>query len=486
MATHVRRNVYHMDWAGPQFAAFREGVRVMMTRAEDDPTSWKYQAAIHGILGGPVHPLHQTCTHHTFYFFPWHRAYLYYFERILRAAAGVATLALPYWNYSILGQAALPQPFRLPADATNKLYVAGRSMTGTSEVDSFTANYMDDLAEPVFTSTMSGSSVIHRGFGGARRATPDHFLSQSFGGTLETGVHDGVHGAVGGWMNNVEQSANDPIFWLHHANIDRLWNRWIEMGAGRLNETDAAWLDTTYHFFDETKVQRPIRARDVLSTIQLGYRYDDDPCPWRIIPFRPVRPFIPLIDICRRFPALCGAMREPGPGPIPPEQSIILARTTAPLTLGLVPVALPFVFEGKRLEELRAALALNEDSPQLDLELDVVSPRPGEIIRLEVQRGLGGAREGSNWVGMGQVAFFVPTEHATELNTAVMTITQRLHSVLETAVAGGENLQWRLRRVSGRQTMGGAEIPPAPGTVEVREVRLTLKPAGHSPPGGKR
>ena len=66
-ATLTRRNVYHMDWNGPEFAAFREGVRVMKTRPSSDPTSWDYQAAIHGTTA-PSLPLHSTCTHHTFYF----------------------------------------------------------------------------------------------------------------------------------------------------------------------------------------------------------------------------------------------------------------------------------------------------------------------------------------------------------------------------------------------------------------------------------
>jgi hypothetical protein len=47
---------------------------------------------------------------------------------------------------------------------------------------------------------------------------------------LELGPHVDVHVAIGGEdgggaMNSASSPA-DPIFWLHHANIDRLWATW--------------------------------------------------------------------------------------------------------------------------------------------------------------------------------------------------------------------------------------------------------------------
>ena len=42
---------------------------------------------------------------------------------------------------------------------------------------------------------------------------------------LELGPHNDVHVAVGGTMATSSSPA-DPLFWLHHANLDRLWSRW--------------------------------------------------------------------------------------------------------------------------------------------------------------------------------------------------------------------------------------------------------------------
>ena len=41
-------------------------------------------------------------------------------------------------------------------------------------------------------------------------------------------------------MGDPLTAAQDPIFWLHHANIDRLWNHWLQQGGGRADPTDSA------------------------------------------------------------------------------------------------------------------------------------------------------------------------------------------------------------------------------------------------------
>src|SRR4051794_13135096 len=99
-------------------AALVEGVRVMKARAPSDPTSWFFQAAVHGVMDEAIAQAEaedpgvaavdrerfwNQCPHFgqsSANFLIWHRAYLFYFERILRAAAGKPDLAVPYWNYS--------------------------------------------------------------------------------------------------------------------------------------------------------------------------------------------------------------------------------------------------------------------------------------------------------------------------------------------------------------------------------------------------
>src|SRR5205823_6232495 len=91
-----------------------------------DPRGWFYQAGIHGSLSETPLPDWNQCQHGSFFFLSWHRMYVFWFERILRAASGDPNLAVPYWDYTNPNQQALPTAFWQPADASNPLYVHAR------------------------------------------------------------------------------------------------------------------------------------------------------------------------------------------------------------------------------------------------------------------------------------------------------------------------------------------------------------------------
>ena len=63
------------------------------------------------------------------------------------------------------------------------------------------------------------------GFGGP--VTGFHHGSDGPNGQLESVPHNQVHGYVGGFMGSFDTAGLDPIFWLHHANIDRIWQIWL-------------------------------------------------------------------------------------------------------------------------------------------------------------------------------------------------------------------------------------------------------------------
>lgn len=45
--------------------------------------------------------------------------------------------------------------------------------------------------------------------------------------TLELeGLHNGVHAWVGGTMTDIMTSPADPLFWMHHVNVDRIYALW--------------------------------------------------------------------------------------------------------------------------------------------------------------------------------------------------------------------------------------------------------------------
>jgi len=85
---------------------------------------------------------------------------------------------------------------------------------------------------------------------------------------------------MGGGINAPTQVAGDPIFWLHHANIDRLWEVWrLNSGVGH-DATESPYLGFTFTFLAPDGTQTPHTPAGVVSTdSQLHYVYDDTSVP---------------------------------------------------------------------------------------------------------------------------------------------------------------------------------------------------------------
>lgn len=280
---YVRRDIWALEaeqtWH-PITLAYAKAVRRLRKRRATNPTSWSYQAAIHGSASASARAGWNQCQHGGWYFLPWHRLYLYYFERIVRAAVeedgGPDDWALPYWNYDAGGQAnTLPQPFRerrLPDGSRNPLYVARRA----SGINVGVTALPPEITSPTRALSMGTFTPLPRpGFGGGATGVI-HFWNE-FGG-LEQTPHNDIHVAVGGssgLMIDPDQAALDPIFWLHHANIDRLWNVW-SADPQHAAPTDPTWLDETFQLFDEDGNQAVDAVSRTIDAVgQLDYEYDD-------------------------------------------------------------------------------------------------------------------------------------------------------------------------------------------------------------------
>ncbi len=274
----VRQDVGALSANGEVLTAYRDGIAAMRARPDSDPTSWAFQANIHGAFDNS-NPAWNQCQHGSFLFLSWHRMYLYFFERIIREASGNSDFGLPYWNYRLSSQRQVPEPFRLPADpAANMLFISERNPAANAGGFLPESSVLHDQAFSFtnFTSP-SGSG---QSFGGQQVSGFTHFAQPH--GQIESQPHDIIHVLIGGqsgFMADPREAARDPIFWLHHSNIDRLWNRWLDLGNGRANPVDdGPWADTEFAFFDENGDQVVLTGKDVVDTAtQLDYRYDDDP-----------------------------------------------------------------------------------------------------------------------------------------------------------------------------------------------------------------
>jgi hypothetical protein len=291
-SSYVRREVWGLEATttfDPITLAYAKAVRVMQARPASDPTSWAWQAAVHGTFaanlpGGNFN----ACQHQGWFFLSWHRMYLYFFERIVRKAVldagGPADFALLYWNYDRpFPSNTLPPAFRapiLPDGTPNPLFIASprrsAGLMAGGQVPATATSSTAAMAQTAFSSQPMGTS-----FGGGR-VGPAQFAGST--GALEFTPHNVMHPTIGGppvnpcqggLMTDPRCAALDPNFWLHHANVDRLWNHWLTLGGGRANPTEAAWLDQSFVFHDENGTQVTMSGADVVDTAaQLGYVYD--------------------------------------------------------------------------------------------------------------------------------------------------------------------------------------------------------------------
>lgn len=230
--------------------------RAALTQLQNDTARNNYQfmAGLHGL------PNPSNCPHHLPTFLPWHRLYLNQFESLLQRFDPSVTL--PYWDWTSEQAIAEGIP-NLIADSTvsdrdsndvnNPLASAvvgfqNRSTSRNPREARRLRFYADDVA------TAMAQNIFYT----ASAETLD------FTTALEA-PHDSFHDWVRGDMGRVAFSAYDPIFWLHHCNIDRLWAEW------QVNNPEVVLpeelLEQSLPFYSQ-------KIRDTLDFKALGITYD--------------------------------------------------------------------------------------------------------------------------------------------------------------------------------------------------------------------
>jgi hypothetical protein len=324
---HVRRNLATMDASDPILVSYRKAIKRMQSLPQSDPLSWTYQGAIHWTTITPLLTSWDTCEHDTEFFWSWHRMYLYWFERIVRKMCEDPCWALPYWNWAPGSDFHLPAPFR---DPSSELYTVNRDPTMNSG-----AGALNPLAVNVtgsFTMTNYLSTVLNI-----------------------QGPHGSVHVEVGGWMADIPTAAQDPVFYVHHSNVDRLWDLWLAQGGGRSDPVlDLTWTGRTYTFFDENKNLVKMTACEILRAAeQLDYVYESEPP--QVLQFCKRRPSWPFWQF---------------------EQVVILQLPGPPVELHAEAVSVAIELKEVRAK-MAAVLASKADVLLLELEDVEAEEQPG-------------------------------------------------------------------------------------------------------------
>jgi tyrosinase len=264
----VRRPVGTMQPNDPALVSYFRAVDRMKQLPPSHPLNWNRIAQIHV----------DFCPHGNWFFLPWHRAYLVSFERICRLVLNDPNFALPYWDWT--AQPRMPSAFvspTLPNGRRNPLFDGTRRMRPAA---AFPAS---DVGPQVVSRIMA--ETIFENFGSTRPTGQNSIDQQRWlraqgrATSLEFGPHNMVHSRIDGDMGQMI-SPRDPIFWLHHCNIDRLWAQWN--AAGRRNTTNRLWTAFRFNGIFQLPQGQGLAAwnvgvGDVLDHRALGYTYPDLP-----------------------------------------------------------------------------------------------------------------------------------------------------------------------------------------------------------------
>jgi polyphenol oxidase len=235
-----------------------DAYKLMRALPKTDPRSFDHQGDIHCWFCGMG-----TQIHGTYSFFPWHRAYLYFHEKILGSLIKDPTFALPYWDWA--NDRAIPAPYR-----------AGNLANTTRDpgCNSGSKTLQDQLV---------GKAALSRPLDGT--STAGFIGDASHGGNFEFGPHGGVHVWAGGDMGQLDTAGHDTLFYGHHNNIDRYWAQWIGSSTAakpRANPSDAAWGKLNWKFYGPDEKWYVITAKDVVDTkgsLKMTWNHDpgEDP-----------------------------------------------------------------------------------------------------------------------------------------------------------------------------------------------------------------
>lgn len=129
------------------------------------------------------------------------------------------------------------------------------------------------LRSTTFTGFSSGKTASHNASGTK--------------GILEGQPHDNVHGAIGGPNNAAFMvsmlSPVDPIFFLHHANLDRLWDVWTRRQKAKGRPTLpqgadlTAWSNEHFLFYVDEKGQPVTKTKPTDYESMSVFDYDYSP-----------------------------------------------------------------------------------------------------------------------------------------------------------------------------------------------------------------
>lgn len=247
----VRRMIRNNTAANQMMDIYKEAVAAMKSLPSTDGRNWTMQAQIH----------QNYCPHNNWFFYPWHRAYLFYFEDICKKLTGENNFGLPYWNWSIAPGGIPSQFWDTSSSLFNNTRIATSSSIPNQNVVGLT--HLNNLCNETDFFLFAGSATAApRGFSGSP-------------GNVEAGPHNYIHtpfviGDMGGYMSPL-----DAVFWNHHCMIDVCWYEWNVLRSNA-NTNDHNWGHFDYVGMFTNGNGNPVSITTLGTILMplLSYRYE--------------------------------------------------------------------------------------------------------------------------------------------------------------------------------------------------------------------
>ncbi|KAF3916076.1 Tyrosinase [Orbilia brochopaga] len=288
----LRKEIREMISNPAEFNLFLLALQRFQQLPQSNEKSYYAISGIHGrpfkpwdnVLGAKDMKDNGYCTHKDKLFLPWHRPYLALYEQLIwenardivnefpepkktQYKAVLPTLRMPYWDWASnstiprevgdmatvkvdtpKGEQTIPNPLYSHkftdiaefSDLSSPLAKMKETVRYPQEINGVWVSQYDPLNRVMENASGGMTNVVYK----ILTAYKDFNLVTTSGRNRMTGrpldslesVHDNIHNAIGGpiggplgHMADISMAAFDPIFWLHHTNIDRLFAIWQEI-----------------------------------------------------------------------------------------------------------------------------------------------------------------------------------------------------------------------------------------------------------------
>jgi tyrosinase len=237
-------------------------------------------------------------------FLPWHRAYLLDLERELQAID--PSVALHYWRFDRASPNIFTREFLGVSDAIGTV-----QFSATNPLQFWVTDGVPGINRRPFFSTATAPP-------GLRTEAQTLALSTNYEGfrVMEGNPHGSAHTSFGGSISSIDTAAKDPLFFLLHCNVDRLWAKWQQQN-NRFNPAQAASYDN--------------------DPAPIGHNLPDTMWPWNGITGPPRPPTAPGGTL-----ANSSIVSAPGPQPRVRDMLDYQGKVSAPSILGFDYDDVPF------------------------------------------------------------------------------------------------------------------------------------------------